>query len=129
MDCCHTFKGQPEWTNDFVQSEKKDMSKSTDSLPATRIQVPDNESQVSQIESVLEKQQLVRIEEEEEEEEEDEISLVSDTVTQDTEMSEPRTYLFVRIKNLDSHMKNREQFLRRLLNPFVKVLLVQIFQE
>jgi hypothetical protein len=30
-DRCHTFKGQPmiEWTKDFVQSEKKDMGKST----------------------------------------------------------------------------------------------------
>jgi hypothetical protein len=31
-------------------------------------------------------------------------------------------------QNLDSHMENREQFLRGLLNPFGKVLLVQIFQ-
>ena len=45
------------------------------------------------------------------EEEESEISLFPDTVTQDTEMSEPPSNqedFFVWIKNLDSHMKNRE---------------------
>ena len=36
---------------------------------------------------------------------------------------------FVWIKNLDSHMGTREQFLRGLLYPFVKVLLIQSFQE
>jgi hypothetical protein len=53
------------------------------------------------------------------EEEESEISLVCDIVTQDTEMSEPLTNqedFFVWIKNLGSHMENREQFLRGLLN-------------
>jgi hypothetical protein len=66
------------------------------------------------------------------EEEESEISLFPDTVTQDTETSEPPTNqedFFVWIKNLDSHMENREQFLRGLLNPFGKLLLIQIFQE
>jgi len=46
------------------------------------------------------------------EEEESEISLVSDTVTQDTEMYEPPSNqedFFVWIKNLDSYMENREQ--------------------
>jgi hypothetical protein len=66
------------------------------------------------------------------EEEESEISLFPDTVTQDTEMSEPPSNqedFFVCSKNLDSHMENREQFLRGVLNPFGKVLLIQIFQE
>jgi hypothetical protein len=66
------------------------------------------------------------------EEEESEISLFPDTVTQDTEMSEPpfnHENFFVWIKNLDSHMENREQFLRGLLNPFGKVLLILIFQK
>jgi hypothetical protein len=47
-------------------------------------------------------------------------------------MSKPPTYqedFFVWIKNLDSHMENREQFPRGLLNPFGKVLLIQISQE
>ena len=47
-------------------------------------------------------------------------------------MSEPHTNqedFFVWIKNLDSHIEIREQFLRGLLNPFGKVLLVHIFQE
>jgi len=47
-------------------------------------------------------------------------------------MSEPPTNqedFFVWIKNLDSHMENREQFLRGLRNAFGKVLLSQIFQE
>ena len=60
-----------EWTKDFVQSEKKDMGKSTALLPATRIQVGDEESQVSQIGSVLEVPRVVGMEEEE-----SEISLV-----------------------------------------------------
>ena len=45
-------------------------------------------------------------------------------------MSEPPTNqedFFVWIKNLDSRMENIEQFLRGLLNPFGKILLVQIF--
>jgi len=53
-------------------------------------------------------------------------------VTQDTEISEPRINpedFFVWIKNLDAHMENGEQFLCGLLNPFGKVLVVQIFQE
>ena len=103
------------------------MGKSTASVAATRTQVTDEESQVSQIGSVVEKQDVARMEEEE-----SEISLVSDTVTQDTEMSEPPTNqedFFVRTKNLDSNTENREQFLRGLLNPFGKVLLIQIFQE
>ena len=54
------------------------MGQSTVSVPATRTEVTTEESQVSQIGSV------VRMEEEE-----CEISLVSDTVTQDTEISEP----------------------------------------
>jgi hypothetical protein len=37
-----------EWTKDFVQSEEKDMGKSTALVPATRTQVTDEESQVSQ---------------------------------------------------------------------------------
>jgi len=107
LDRCHTFKGQPmiEWTKDFVQSEKKDMGKSTALVPATRTQVTDEESQVSQIGSVVEEPQAVRMEEEE-----DEISLFPDTVTQDTEMSEPPSNqedFFEWIKNLDSHMENR----------------------
>jgi hypothetical protein len=72
------------WTKDFVQSEKKDMNKSSALVPATRTQVTDEENQVSQIGSVAEGPQAVRMEEEE-----SEISLFSDTVTQDTEMSEP----------------------------------------
>jgi len=47
-------------------------------------------------------------------------------------MSEPpsnQENFFEWIKSLDSHMENREQFLRRLLNPFRKVLLVQVFIE
>jgi hypothetical protein len=38
LDRCHTFKGQPiiEWTKDFFQSEKKDLGKSTASVPATK---------------------------------------------------------------------------------------------
>ena len=51
---------------------------------------------------------------EEEKEKECEIYLVSDTLTQDTKMSEPPSYqddFFVQIKSLDSHMENREQFL------------------
>jgi len=47
-------------------------------------------------------------------------------------MSEPPTNqedFFVWIKNLDSHMENREQFLRGLRNAFGKVLLSQISQE
>jgi len=51
---------------------------------------------------------------------------------QNTDMSEQHTYqedFSVWIKNLDCHMENREQFLRGLLNPFRKVLLVQNFQE
>jgi len=85
LDRCHTFKGQPmiEWAKDFVQSEKKDMGKSTSLVPATRTQATDEESQVSQIGSVVEEPQVVKIEEE------SEISLFPDTVTQDTEMSEP----------------------------------------
>jgi hypothetical protein len=66
------------------------------------------------------------------EEEESETSLVSDTVTRDTQMSETpanQEDVVVWIKNLDSHMENREQFLRGLLNPFGKVLLIQIFQD
>jgi len=52
--------------------------------------------------------------------------------TQDTEMSEPpinQEDFFVYFKNLESHMEKTEQFLRGLLNPFAKVLLVQSFQE
>jgi hypothetical protein len=100
------------------------MGKSTALVPATRTQATDEESQVSQIGSVVEEPQVVRMEEE------SEMSLVSDTVTRDTEMSEPPTNqedFFVWIKNLDSRMENREQFLRGLLNPFEKVLLVHIF--
>jgi len=108
LDRCHTFKGQPmiEWTKDFVQSEKKNMGKSASLVPATRTQVTDEESQVSQIGSAVEEPQVVRMKEEE-----SEISLVFDTVTQDTEMSEPpsnQENFFVWIKNLDSHMENRE---------------------
>ena len=86
LDRCHTFKGQSmiEWTKDFVQSEKKDMGKSTALIPATRTQVTDEESQVSQIGSAGEEPQVVRMEEEE-----SEISLFPGRVTQDTEMSEP----------------------------------------
>jgi len=73
-----------EWTKDFVPSKKKDMGKFTALVRATRTQVTDEESQVSQIGSVVEEPQVVRMEEEE-----SEISLVSHTVTQDTEMSEP----------------------------------------
>ena len=100
------------------------MGKSTALVPATRTQATDEESQVSQIGSVVEEPQVVRMEEE------SEILLVSHTLTQDTEMSEPPTNqedFFVWIKNLDSRMENREQFLRGLLNPFEKVLLVHIF--
>jgi len=82
------------------------MGKSASLVPATRAKVTDEESQVSQIGSVVEEPQVVRMKEEE-----SEISLVSDTVTQDTEMSEPPSNqedFFVWIKNLDSHMKNRE---------------------
>ena len=129
LDRCHTFKGQPmiEWIKDFVQSEKKDMGKSTASVPATRTQVAGEESQVSEIGLVVGEPQVVRMEEDE-----IEISVVSYTVTQDAEMYEPPTNqedFCVWIKNLDSHMENREQFLRRLLNPFGKVLLIQIFPE
>ena len=107
LDRCHTFKGQPmiEWTKDFVQSEKKDMGKSTALVPATRTQVTDEESQVSQSGSVVEEPQAVRMEEEE-----SEISLFPDTITQDIEMSEPASNqedFFEWIKNLDSHMENR----------------------
>jgi hypothetical protein len=125
LDRCHTLTGQPmiEWTKEFVQSEKKDLGKSTALVPATKTQVTDEESQVSQIGSVVEEPQIVRMEEEE-----SDISLFSDTVTQDIEMSEPVDF-FVWIKNLDSHMENRERFLRGLRNPFGKVLLIQIFQE
>ena len=82
------------------------MGKSTALVPATRAKVTDEESQVSQIGSVVEEPQVVRMKEEE-----SEISLVFDTVTQDTEMSEPpsnQENFFVWIKNLDSHMENRE---------------------
>ena len=66
--------------------------------------------------SLVEEPLVVRMEEQE-----SEISLFPDTVTQDTEMSEPPSNqedFFVWIKNLDSHMENREQFLRGLRNPF-----------
>ena len=66
-----------EGTKDFVQSEKKDMGKSTSSVRATRIQVTDDESQVSQIGSVVEEPEVVRMEAEK-----SKISLVSDTGTQ-----------------------------------------------
>jgi hypothetical protein len=117
LDRCHTLKGQP-------MIEQKDMDKSTALVPATRTQATDEESQVSQTGSVVEEPQVVRMEEE------SEILLVSHTLTQDTEMSEPPTNqedFFVWIKNLDSRMENIEQFLRGLLNPFGKILLVQIF--
>ena len=115
LDRCHTFKGHPmiEWTKDFVQSEKKDMGKSTALVPATRTQVTDEESQVFQIGSVAEEPQVVRMEKEE-----SEISLFPDTLTQDTEPPTNQEDFFVWIKNLDSHMENREQFLRGLRNPF-----------
>jgi len=60
-DRCRTSKRQPmiEWTEDFVQSEKKDMGKSTTLLPGTRTLVTDEESQVSQIGSVVEEPQLL----------------------------------------------------------------------
>jgi hypothetical protein len=77
--------------------------------------------------SLVEEPLVVRMEEQE-----SEISLFPDTVTQDTEMSEPPSNqedFFVWIKNLDSHMENREQFLRGLLNPLGKVLLIQIFKS
>ena len=129
MDRSQTFKRQTmiEWTKDFVESEKEDMGKSTALLRATRIQVADDESQVSSVESVFEETQVIRMEEEE-----SESSLVSDTVTQDTELSEPPSNqedFFVWIKSFNSHMENREQFLLGVLNPFKKVLLFQIFQE
>ena len=74
LDRCHTFKGQPmiEWTIHFVRSEKKDMGKSTALVPASRTQVTDEESVVSQIGSVLEEPLAVRMKEKE-----GEISLVS----------------------------------------------------
>jgi hypothetical protein len=56
-----------EWTQDFVQSEEKHMGKSAALLSATRIQVSDDESQVSQVGSVVEEPQIVRMEEEERE--------------------------------------------------------------
>ena len=48
LDRCHTFKGQPmiERTKDFVQSEKKDMGKSTALVPATKTQVTNRKSVV-----------------------------------------------------------------------------------
>jgi len=58
-------------------------------------------------------------------EEKGEISMVSHTTTQDTEMSEPVTNqkdFFVWIKKLDSQMENSEQFLQGSLNPFENVL-------
>jgi hypothetical protein len=63
-------------------------------VPPTRTQVTDEESQVSQIGSVFEEPQVVRMEEEE-----SEISLVSDTVTQDTEMTEPPGTKSSRVRN------------------------------
>jgi hypothetical protein len=67
LDRCRTFKGQPmiDWTKDFVQSEKKDMGKTTALVPPARTEVADEESQVSQIGSVVEEPQLLRMEEEE----------------------------------------------------------------
>jgi hypothetical protein len=89
LDRCRAFNGQPmiEWTEDFVRSDKKDMSKSTALRPATRIKVADDDNQIFQIGSILdepEDPQSIRMEEEE-----GDISLLSDTITKDTEMSEP----------------------------------------
>jgi len=89
------------------------MGKSTALVPATGTRVSDEESQVSQIGPVVEEPQVVRMEEEE-----SEISLFPDTLTQDTEPPTNQEDFFVWIKNLDSHMENREQFLRGLRNPF-----------
>jgi hypothetical protein len=82
------LKGQPMiwWTKDFVQSERKHMSESSALLPPTRIPVADESSQVSQVGSIPEEPQILRMEKEEAE-----ISLVSDTLTQDTEMSKPHS--------------------------------------
>jgi hypothetical protein len=87
-----------EWTKDFIQNQKKNISSSFSLL---------------QIESVHEEPQVVRTEQKG-----GEISLVSESITQDTEMSEPpisqsnipvnQEDLFVWIRNLDSQMKNRE---------------------
>jgi hypothetical protein len=65
---------------------KKNMDKSSALVPGTRTQVNDEESQVFRIGWLVEEPQLVRMEEEE-----SEIALVSDTVTQDADMSEPPT--------------------------------------
>ena len=63
---------------------KKGYNKSTALLLATRIEVVDDVSQVSQIGSMLEEVHFLRMEKEQ-----GEISLVSDNTAQDTERSEP----------------------------------------
>jgi hypothetical protein len=124
-----------KWIKDFIQTEKKDRSSLSALLPATTIQIAEDESPESpQFESVPGEPQAVRMEEKE-----CQISLVSDTITQDTERSEPPTSqsiipcnqedFFVWIKNPDNHMENRKQFLRSLLSSFRNVLSLQIFQE
>ena len=65
---------------------KKNMDKSSALVPGTRTQVNDEESPVFRFGLLVEEPQLLRMEEEE-----SEIALVSDTVTQDADMSEPPT--------------------------------------
>ena len=66
------------------------------------------------------------------EEKEGEISLVSDdSISEDTEMSEPPTNqddFFVYIKNLHSHMDNEDQFRHELLNPLEKLYSSKFFE-
>ena len=127
LDRYHTLKTAFDRVDHrFRPKREKNMSKSTALLPATRIQVAGDQSQVSRIGSVPVEPQVARMEEGE-----GEISLVSDITTQDTEMSQPPTYqedFFVWIKNLDSHVENRESF-SWTVKSIKKILLVQIFQE
>ena len=118
------------WTKSYIQNERKDIRSSSALHPGTRTHIVENQSQSSQIRSPP----IATMEDGE-----GDISLVYDTVTQNTWMSEAPSRqwhvltiqedFFIWIKHVDSHMEKIPELLRNLLNSLGNVSAVQIVQK